>query len=402
MPLRATPAAHVRRLFDHCETWQELVCLSTLAYVGARRGAVSRLRWRDVDTEQGVVTFSEKGGKVITQPMPGAYLAILRAAVAQGGIEPLPSAHVIPMQRPQRRIGERDDRIIWRIVKGIGKRAGIDVFPHALRHAFSVRFLEQHPGEIEALQRLLGHLGVATTQRYVRAMEQRRLMERSRDLSWISPFEAITAKRRRADSNRRTRLCRPLPNHSAKAPAAGMVSASSGNSPSTWAPSRSLPRRRRSPRCARPSRRCRGCDLYRKTATQAVFGEGSRGRGGDVRRRAARRPGGPRGQAVRRPGRPAARPRARGGRASTASQAYVTNVVKHFKWQRARQAADPPEAELVGDRRPAGRGSTPSSRSSSRACSSASARPRRRRCSAATSASRSSAASRSSPTSPST
>src|SRR5262245_56070322 len=34
--------------------------------------------------------------------------------------------------------------------------------------------------------------------------------------------------RRLADSNRRTRLCRPLPNHSAKAPGRGMVSAPQG------------------------------------------------------------------------------------------------------------------------------------------------------------------------------
>ena len=31
----------VRRMFDVCETWGELLCLSTLAYLGPRRGAVS-------------------------------------------------------------------------------------------------------------------------------------------------------------------------------------------------------------------------------------------------------------------------------------------------------------------------------------------------------------------------
>jgi site-specific recombinase XerD len=76
------------------------------------------------------------------------------------------------------------------VIKRLGGRAGVDVFPHALRHAFSVRFLEQHPGEIESLQRLLGHAKLETTQRYLQAMEQRRLMERVRDLSWDVPFEA--------------------------------------------------------------------------------------------------------------------------------------------------------------------------------------------------------------------
>jgi integrase len=67
MPLRATPARHVRMLFDACASWQELLCLSTLAYVGSRRGAVSKLRWRDVDFETAIVTFFEKGGKVIAK-----------------------------------------------------------------------------------------------------------------------------------------------------------------------------------------------------------------------------------------------------------------------------------------------------------------------------------------------
>ena len=53
--------ADVRKLFDVCETWAELLCLSTLAYLGPRRGAVSKLRWSDVDLEHGMIRFREKG-----------------------------------------------------------------------------------------------------------------------------------------------------------------------------------------------------------------------------------------------------------------------------------------------------------------------------------------------------
>ena len=63
-----------------------------------------------------------------------------------------------------------------------------------MRHAFSVRFLEQHPGEIEALQRLLGHSKIETTQRYWRAIERKRLMERVRDLSCDTRLESIAEK----------------------------------------------------------------------------------------------------------------------------------------------------------------------------------------------------------------
>ena len=84
--------------------------------------------------------------------------------------------------------------VIWRLVTTIGRRVAIETHPHALRHAFSVRFLEQHPGEIEALQRLLGHSKIETTQRYWRAMERMRLMERVRDLSWETRFESTGEK----------------------------------------------------------------------------------------------------------------------------------------------------------------------------------------------------------------
>ena len=53
----------------------------------------------------------------------------------------------------------------------------------------------------------------------------------------------------------------------------------------------------------------------------------------DVRRRAAGRPGGPAGQALRRPGRPAARRAPSPSSACRATQVYVTNAVKHFKFE---------------------------------------------------------------------
>jgi integrase len=96
MPLRATPAPHVRLLFDACQTWQELLCLATLSHVGSRRGTVSKVRWRDVDLDQGLVTLLEKGGKTMTKPMPATYRAMLRAAAGAGGLDSAAGAYVIP------------------------------------------------------------------------------------------------------------------------------------------------------------------------------------------------------------------------------------------------------------------------------------------------------------------
>lgn len=62
-------AADVERIFAAAETWQEFLCVSVLAYSGARRNAASRLRWRDVDLVEGRMRLREKGGKVADVPM---------------------------------------------------------------------------------------------------------------------------------------------------------------------------------------------------------------------------------------------------------------------------------------------------------------------------------------------
>jgi integrase len=180
----------VRKLFDACQTWHDLVCLSTLAYVGPRKKAASNLRRRDVNLDARTVKFREKGNKLIVKPDPDEYVEILAAATKAGAIGASPDDYVIPMLREQRREGDRDDRIVWRTVKRLGARAGVRVHVHALRAAFAVRFLESHPGEIEALQRLMGHSTITTTQVYLRRLDRERAMERVRDLSWGVRFGA--------------------------------------------------------------------------------------------------------------------------------------------------------------------------------------------------------------------
>ncbi|HVU77357.1 MAG TPA: tyrosine-type recombinase/integrase [Gaiellaceae bacterium] len=182
--------ADVRKMFDVCQTWGELLCLSTLAYLGPRRGGASQLRWRDVDLERGTLRLREKGGKRRHLPIPSEFLALLKAAKLSGKVDCASNDYVIPMQRKQKHGRARDDRVISRYVKNIGERAGVHVRPHALRAAFAVQFLETHPGELEALQRLLGHRKPETTQIYLRRYNDQKAMENVRDLSWGNRFSA--------------------------------------------------------------------------------------------------------------------------------------------------------------------------------------------------------------------
>ena len=185
----------VRELLNACETAHELLCVATLAYLGCRRGAASRLRLRDIELRSETVKLYEKGGKIAIKPMPAEYVQLVRWAIESGVLGPGVDAYVIPMVRKQTRKGERDDRVIWRTVKRVGDRAGIDLYPHSLRGAYAVNFLESHPGELEALQALMGHSKIETTQVYLRRLNRDRAMERVRDLSWGAPrFEALPVK----------------------------------------------------------------------------------------------------------------------------------------------------------------------------------------------------------------
>jgi integrase/recombinase XerD len=195
-----TPA-DVERMLEAAEEWQEFLCLSVLAYLGPRRDSASRLRWRDVDLDEGTIRFREKGSKVSVKPMPNELLAILRAARESGQVCCSANDYVIPNRRPAsvRRI-ERSNKVIWETVLRVAERVGVRATVHALRRAFAVAFLTSHPGAIESLQALMNHSRIDTTQVYLRALNKSKAMEPVRDLSWVARYSRIQRRRIR-DSN---------------------------------------------------------------------------------------------------------------------------------------------------------------------------------------------------------
>jgi integrase len=182
-----TPA-NVEAIFAAADTWQEFLCVSVLAYTGARRNAASRLRWRDVDLVEGRMRLREKGGKVADVPMPYELLTILRAAVESEAVPCSADDYVIPNRRSASvRRAERTNKIVYETVVKVAERAGVKATAHSLRRAFAVAFLTSHPGAIESLQALMNHSRVDTTQVYLRALNRSKAMEAVRDLSWTTP-----------------------------------------------------------------------------------------------------------------------------------------------------------------------------------------------------------------------
>ena len=174
--------ADVPRLLSACRNWSEKLAVAIPAYMGPRRSAVSKLRLRDYNRDNHMLRFQEKGGKTIWKPIPEDLVRLLEAAIADGAIRE-PADYLVPSERATVK-AERDDRVIWRLVRKVADRAGVDAHVHALRAAFAVFYLENHTGDVEGLKELMGHESIATTQTYLRKLDRQAAMERVRTLSW--------------------------------------------------------------------------------------------------------------------------------------------------------------------------------------------------------------------------
>jgi integrase/recombinase XerC len=170
--------------------WTHYLCIMILVYLGPRRQAVANLRRRDYDRKGGRIRFHEKGDKTIWKPCPTDLAAALEEADDAGVwakatdflIPPAPYAFYSDAVLAGK--AERDGRVIWEIVKDVGRKAGVETHVHALRAAFAVFYLSRNPGDLKGLQELLGHSNIATTAIYLRKLEKATAMEPVRELSW--------------------------------------------------------------------------------------------------------------------------------------------------------------------------------------------------------------------------
>jgi integrase/recombinase XerD len=134
---------------------------------GLRVSELVELPLAALNPRQGVLRVTGKGGKDRLVPVGeealariGAYLADARPALAKGR---QPAALFLSKR------GEGMTRqMFWTLVKRYALRVGINpkrISPHVLRHSFATHLLN-HGADLRALQMLLGHSSLSTTQIY--------------------------------------------------------------------------------------------------------------------------------------------------------------------------------------------------------------------------------------------
>ena len=137
--------------------------LETLYSSGLRVSELVGLDWQHVDFENECVRVFGKGRKERIVPVGEIALDALRAYRSLLREEGIESAAVFV----NRRGGRLTTRSVARFVKRYALRSGTPVAasPHALRHTFATHLLNQG-ADLRAIQELLGHASLSTTQRY--------------------------------------------------------------------------------------------------------------------------------------------------------------------------------------------------------------------------------------------
>ncbi len=143
--------------------------LEVLYGCGVRVSELTGLDLGDVDGERGVMRVRGKGDKQRFVPLAGDAARALDDYLVHG------RGHLRPRKSTLRtdpsavfvnvRGGRLSRQAVFGIVRRYGSAVGLELHPHTLRHSFATHMLEGG-ADLRALQELLGHADISTTQVY--------------------------------------------------------------------------------------------------------------------------------------------------------------------------------------------------------------------------------------------
>lgn len=141
--------------------------IETLYSAGVRVSELAGLNVGDVDTGSGIMRVLGKGGKERWVPIGGKAIAAIdayRDALAQKAGIGRGVDGALFLNKDNGRLTTRSiSRVVDKLARACG--LGVPVSPHALRHSFATHLLDGG-ADLRAVQELLGHSSLSTTQRY--------------------------------------------------------------------------------------------------------------------------------------------------------------------------------------------------------------------------------------------
>lgn len=148
----------VRRLIGGAENLKHKLIVEILYSTGLRLEELINLKRKDMDFDRNVICVRKgKGAKDrITLMSESLKIDLLKYY----------SANIFSTEYVfEGRKGKYSKKSVQKVLDKLGKRIGVLVHPHMLRHSFATHLLEQGT-DIRYIQKLLGHSDVKTTEIY--------------------------------------------------------------------------------------------------------------------------------------------------------------------------------------------------------------------------------------------
>lgn len=172
---KALPVAAVERLLsapagEGPPALRDRAILELLYSSGVRISELTGLDVDDLDPVDRLVHVRGKGNKDRVVPFGGVAAEVLDQWVVRG--RPALAA-ASPALFVNARGGRLTRQGVWKLVRAHAEHVGLDdVSPHTLRHSFATHLLDGG-ADVRAVQELLGHANVTTTQIYTLVSRER-------------------------------------------------------------------------------------------------------------------------------------------------------------------------------------------------------------------------------------
>ena len=170
--------AEIERLLDQPDPstpigLRDKAILEVLYATGLRVSELTNLDLGDVDLREGFVRCIGKGSKERVVPLGEIAIASTRSYIENGRPTLIFDQKELSLFVNQNG-GRMTRQSIWKLVKKYSERARIpkEVTPHTIRHSFATHLLE-HGADIRAVQEMLGHADISTTQIYTHVTKDR-------------------------------------------------------------------------------------------------------------------------------------------------------------------------------------------------------------------------------------
>ena len=150
----------IRLLIDSASNLKHKLIIKFFYSTGIRLNELINLKRSDIDFDRNIVNIRKGKGKkdritIISESLRLDLLKYYSKTIFK-------TAFVFEGYK-----GKYSKKAVQAVLKDIGKKVGINLHPHMLRHSFATHLLESGT-DIRLIQKLLGHSDISTTQIYTK------------------------------------------------------------------------------------------------------------------------------------------------------------------------------------------------------------------------------------------